>query len=105
MIVSATAGTYTIPKNFAVMDDDIDEIEQSFALVAELGRDVPERFVCFQTGVGTENCFGRRGVTEIKIVDNDGESSLGTPTSDSALMQHGSYQGIRIVAKTQLLAK
>ena len=63
---------FVIPENFEVIDDEIDEIEQSFALVAEIGEDVPEEFTCFQRQVGDSECFGRRGATEIKIVDNDG---------------------------------
>ena len=57
-----------------VIDDDVNEIEQSFALVAEIGDDVPDRFACFQRQVGNTECFGRTGATEIKIVDNDGMS-------------------------------
>ena len=55
-----------------VIDDDVNEIEQSFALVAVLGDDVPDNFACFQRQVGDTECFGRTGATEIKIVDNDG---------------------------------
>ena len=47
-------------ENIAI-DDDIDEIEQSFALVA----------ACFQRQVGDTNCYGRTGATEIRIMDND----------------------------------
>ena len=32
-----------------VIDDDINEIDQTFVLVAEIGPDVPDRFVCFQS--------------------------------------------------------
>ena len=53
------------------IDDDIDEFEQSFALVAELGNDVPDSFACFQRYVGESECFGRTGATEIRIYDND----------------------------------
>ena len=60
-----------LPK-FRVIDDDVNEIDQSFALVAQLG-DVPESFACFQRpGDGTD-CFGRTGATVIKIMDNDGK--------------------------------
>ena len=50
----------------------MNEIEQSFALVAVLGVDVPDSFICFQRQVDDCDCFGRIGATEIKIVDNDG---------------------------------
>ena len=59
---------------FQVIDDDIDEIEQSFAIVAEFGPDVTEvpfNFSCFQLQAGETECLGRRGVTEIRITDND----------------------------------
>ena len=62
--------SFTLLKTFSVIDDNVNEIEQSFALIAELGN-VPESFVCFQRQVGDTECFGRRGATEIKIVDND----------------------------------
>ena len=84
----------TVPKNsqefqilqfFKIVDDDIDEDEQSFVIVAEIGDDVPDKFAtraetgfntsesisCFQLGVGGTECFGRRGATEIRIDDND----------------------------------
>ena len=81
-----TAGsqTYIIRKFFTVVDDDLNEVVQSFALIAELGDDIPSNcFVvmegfgrdcsCFQTQVGETECFGggRSGATEIRIIDND----------------------------------
>ena len=68
-------GVFEIPAGAtAIIDDEIDEFEQSFILVAEIGGDVPESFVCFQRqAVGDTGCRGRAGATEIKIVDNDGE--------------------------------
>ena len=59
------------PFLFQVIDDDIDEYEQSFAIVAELGPDVSDRIACFQLQAGDSGCFGRRGATEIRITDND----------------------------------
>ena len=53
------------------IDDDVDEIEQSFALIVEIGDDVPDRFTCFQIYVHDTDCFGRTGATEIRIKDND----------------------------------
>ena len=52
-------------------DDNIDEITQSFALIAQLHEDVPDNFACFQRYVGDSECFGRTGATEIIIYDND----------------------------------
>ena len=80
-----TAGsqTYTIEKFFTVVDDDVNEVEHSFAMTAEIGDDVSSNcFVdgvglsdcsCFQTPIGEIECFGtgRSGATEIRITDND----------------------------------
>ena len=70
----ATGGyTYSLEEFFRVVDDDIDEVEQSFALIAILGSDVPDGTACFQERVGDLDCIndGRRGVTRIRITDND----------------------------------
>ena len=80
---SSMAMTFTVPGNvdefvipnfFTVADDDINEIDQSFALMAKLGSDVPDDFACFQIRDGDTECLGtgRLGATEIKIIDNDG---------------------------------
>ena len=61
-----------IPYIFNVIDDDVNEEEETFALVAELGDDVPDSFACFQKQVWDTVCLGRTGATQIKIVDNDG---------------------------------
>ena len=69
----ATGGyTYSL-EEFFIVDDDIDEVEQSFALIATLGSDVPDGIACFQRQVGELDCIndGRRGVTRIRITDND----------------------------------
>ena len=64
-------GIFTITLENITVDDDINEIEQSFALVAQLGDDIPENFTCFQRHVGDTDCFERTGATEIKIIDNN----------------------------------
>ena len=46
--------SYTIPTFFTVDDDNINEVEQSFAIVAEIGPDVP--YNCFVEGVGLSDC-------------------------------------------------
>ena len=71
VVVPAGSRTFIVPELFTIVDDDIDEDEQSFAIVAEIGPDVPENVSCFQLGVGQRECFGRRGATEIRIDDND----------------------------------
>ena len=65
---------FELPNFLQVIDDDIYEYSQSFAIVAVLGPDVPTNFSCFQLQVGETECFGRRGATEISILDNDGKS-------------------------------
>ena len=77
-----TSVTITIPagkteyviRNTFFFDDNINEIDQSFALVGELGDDVPEEFACFQRRTGDDLCFGRTGATTVKIEDNDGNA-------------------------------
>ena len=69
--VPADSQTFEIPSFFTINDDNIDENEQSFAVVAEIGQDVPDGVSCFQTAVGETDCFGQRGATEIRITDND----------------------------------
>ena len=71
VVVPPGSRTFTVPEFFTVVDDDIDEDEQSFAVVAEIGPDVPENISCFELGVGRRECFGRQGATEIRITDND----------------------------------
>ena len=68
------AQEFELPNFFQVIDDDIDEVEQSFAIVAEIGPDVTEvpfNFSCFQLQTTDPECFGRRAATEIRITDND----------------------------------
>ena len=72
--IPAARTVFEVPVFFNVIDDDINEVEQSFAVVAELGPDVTEapfNFSCFQLQAGETECFGRRGATEIRITDND----------------------------------
>ena len=54
-----------------IEDDDINEIEQRFALIGELGLEVPEEFACFRVTFGEAVCRGRVGTTGIRIRDND----------------------------------
>ena len=75
--------TYIIEKFFTVVDDDLNEVEQSFVLIAEIGNDVPSNcFVygvgltdcsCFQTQDGDTECFGRSGA---RIIDNDCKNTV-----------------------------
>ena len=68
------SGVFEIPSSVTdIIDDEIDEFDQSFILVAEIGDDVPDSFVCFQRQAIGDICMGRAGATEIRIVDNDGK--------------------------------
>ena len=62
---------YEVVMTCSVINDAINEVEQSFILVAQLGDDVPNEFACFQRQRGDSECFGREGATEIRIMDND----------------------------------
>ena len=70
--IPADRTTFPVSTFFTINDDNIDEDEQSFAIVAEI-LDVPEDISCFQTAPGTVPCFGTCGATEIGITDNDRE--------------------------------
>ena len=70
---STELGVFEIELKNITHDNNIDEIEKSFAVVAEIGGDVPDSFACFQRQVGDTECLGRTGATEIKIMDNDGK--------------------------------
>ena len=75
-------GEFVIPQLFTVIDDEINEVVQSFVLVAEIGADVPESFTCFQREEGETGCnanmepTARFGATKIQINDNDGRLDL-----------------------------
>ena len=66
-------GVFELPNDlFSVIDDNINEIEQIFAVVAEVGADVPDGISFFQTKIlGEIICHGRSGATQIIIEDND----------------------------------
>ena len=79
--VPANRQIFQIPHFLTIVDDNINEDEQSFVIVAEIGDDVPDKFANgAKTGFYTLNiscfqlegdCRGRRGATEIRIDDND----------------------------------
>ena len=77
----STTSDFIIPQRFTVIDDDINEVVQSFVLVGEIGADVPESFTCFQRE-GETGCnvnmeeTARFGATRIQINDNDGRLDL-----------------------------
>ena len=71
--IPAGTTTFVLPPNFYVQDDNVNEIEQDYALIGELGADVTDRFTCFQRRIGDERgcAAGRTGATAIRIIDND----------------------------------
>ena len=71
--IPAGTTTFVLPPDFEVVDDDVNEIEQFYALIGELGDDVTDRFACFQRQVGDERgcAAGRMGATKIEIFDDD----------------------------------
>ena len=64
-------GVLLITLQNITIDDDVNEIEQKFALVVEIGDDVPNSFTCFQGQVSDTGCQRRTGAREIRIIDND----------------------------------
>ena len=64
--------SFEIQTFFNITDDDINEVQQSFAIIADI-IDVPENISCFQRAIGESQCQGRRGATAIRITDNDRE--------------------------------
>ena len=73
VIIPAGSSAFVLPPDFEVVDDDVNEIEQDYALIGELGDDVTDRFACFQRRIGDEQgcAAGRTGATKIEIFDND----------------------------------
>lgn len=69
--VPAHSNSFVLPQFFSVIDDDINENDQYFAIVAEIGLDVPTNTCCFQKYWGDSYCYGRRGATKIRIPGND----------------------------------
>ena len=70
--IPANRMSFEIQTFFNIIDDDINEVQQSFAIIAEI-IDVPENIRCFQHAIGESICQGRRGATAIRITDNDRE--------------------------------
>ena len=73
VIIPAGTTTFVLPPDFRVEDDIVNEIEQFYALIGELGHDVTDRFACFQRRDGDKRgcAAGRTGATAIRIIDND----------------------------------
>ena len=71
--IPAGTTTFVLPPDFEVEDDNVNEIEQYYALIGELGNDVTDRFACFQRRDRDERgcAAGRMDATTIRIFDND----------------------------------
>ena len=69
--IPANSTSFKIPDILVLIDDDLDEDTQSFAIVAKIGAEVPDEITCFHTFIGETECHGRQGAAEIKIIDND----------------------------------
>ena len=72
VIIPADSVEFDIRSLVTIIDDNIDEDEQSFAVVAEI-LDVPKNISSFQIQAEITECSGNRGATKIRIVDNDGK--------------------------------
>ena len=70
--IPANRMSFEIQTFFSITDDDINEIQQSFAIIADI-IDVPENISCFQHAIGESICQRRRAATAIRIIDNDRE--------------------------------
>ena len=81
---SHNQGVHTIqlPEFFTVIDDNINEPNQVFAVTAEVGPDVPEDYHCFQLYAGATDCFVRGGATRVIIEDNDRKFTFSWSSND-----------------------
>ena len=68
---STELGVHLIRLENVTINDEINEIEQKFALVVEIGDDVPSNFTCFQRQVSDSGCQSRTGAREVRIIDDD----------------------------------
>ena len=65
--------TFQLPEFFRVVDDNVNENDQFFAVFAEIGTDVPVNTSCFKQQADETVCLSKRGATRIIIEDNDCE--------------------------------
>ena len=72
VIIPVDSVEFDVRSLVTIIDDNIDEDEQSFAVVAEI-LDVPENISFFQIQAGITEFSGNRTATKIRIVDNDGK--------------------------------
>ena len=72
LMIPADSVEFDIRSLVTIIDENIDEDEQSFAVVAEI-LDDPENISYFQIQAGMTECSGNRTAAKIRIVDNDGK--------------------------------
>ena len=60
-----------LSQDILIENDNVNEIVQRFALVGELGPEIPDSFACFRVTFGEAECRGRVGAIGIRIGDND----------------------------------
>ena len=76
--IAEETAVFSLPNTIlSITNDEVNEIEQSFALIAEIGSDVPDSFACFQIAEGDRDCVldGRKGAARIRIVNDDGKTT------------------------------
>ena len=69
--IPSSTTSHVLSQDIRIYEDNVNEIEQRFALVGMLGGEIPEEFACFQVTFGEAECRGRVGATGIRIRDND----------------------------------
>ena len=71
LTISASSTIRRVNHVIEIFDDNINEMNQSFVIVGEIGPDVSDDIACFQVSFGDELCRGRKGVTRVNILDDD----------------------------------
>ena len=67
---SADRGFFRLPRVLYMIDNDINENNESFTLVARV-RNIPDDVVCFKRDAYDTHCRGGVGATLITIIDDD----------------------------------
>ena len=63
---------HELPHVFVIIDDAVNENDEVFVIVAEVGTDTPDDVVCFLRDATDTACHGRMGVASVEIAHNDG---------------------------------
>ena len=70
LMIPASTTSRSVKHIFQTIDDSINEIEQFYTIIGEIGEEVPLRTACFRVSIGSE-CIGRKGATGVRIRDDD----------------------------------